>query len=180
MTLKDRSAPGGIEALKSLLEIYGADRSRWPARDRLKFAELLADHHDARQVMAEAEALDRLLDMAPEPKAAELTSLSARILSAAAATPQRTPAGNVTPLSAAAKPRSQPSKFRPRRVVDWPAAALMAASLVLGIFAGTNGYLGDVTGSDTELAQSADNDQSDASALAFGTDAAGLLEEDLL
>jgi hypothetical protein len=180
MTHNDKNAPGGIEALKRLLEIYGADRSRWPARDRLKFAELVAESAGARQAMADAEAFDRLLDMAPEPKATDMTALSNRILAAAAADARGDRPGKVETLSRSARPRNESLKSQPRRRVDWPAAALMAASLMLGIFAGTNGYFGDVTGSETDVAMNASYDQSDASALAFGNDEASLLEEDLL
>jgi hypothetical protein len=180
MTHKDQNAPGGIEALKRLLEIFGADRSRWPARDRLKFAELLAESAEARRLVAEAEAFDRLLDQAPEPKATDITALSKRILAAAAADAPADRASKTQTFSRAAKPGGEPLRRQARRMVDWPAAALMAASLMLGIFAGTNGYLGDVTGSETEIVLNASYEQSDASALAFGTDEASLLEEDLL
>jgi hypothetical protein len=180
MVLKDQNAPGGIEALKRLLEIFGADRSRWPARDRLKFAELLAESAEARRLVAEAEAFDRLLDKAPEPKANDIAALSSRILAAAAADARADQASKILTFSRTAKSGSAPLRFQVGRMVDWPAAALMAASLMLGIFAGTNGYFGDVTGSETDIVLNASYEQSDASALAFGTDEASLLEEDLL
>ena len=69
MTTKDRRAEDR-QALERLLEIYGADRTRWPARERLRFASLVAEDDAARHLMAEATALGSLLDLAPKASAA--------------------------------------------------------------------------------------------------------------
>ena len=42
MTKMDKRAEDR-EALERLLEIYGADRTRWPARERLRFAGIVGD-----------------------------------------------------------------------------------------------------------------------------------------
>src|SRR5262245_7919941 len=71
------------QALERLLEIYGADRTRWPARERLRFASLVAEDEASRRLMAEASALDRLLDVAPKASAAREHALKERIVAAA-------------------------------------------------------------------------------------------------
>lgn len=171
--MKEHNAANEIEALKALLEIYGADRSRWPARDRLKFAEFLSESAEARRLLADAEAFDRLLNMAPEPQAADLGALSDRIL--AAAGPR---SATVTAFPQSSGRARVPA--RPKTETDWPAAALLAASLILGIFAGVSGYADGVTSGTLEVAASGSESNSDVGALAFGSDTAGLLEEDLL
>ncbi len=64
MTKMDKRAEDR-EALERLLEIYGADRTRWPARERLRFAGVISDDKAAARMLAEADALDRLLEQAP-------------------------------------------------------------------------------------------------------------------
>ncbi|MGI9403056.1 MAG: hypothetical protein ACR2OF_00920, partial [Hyphomicrobium sp.] len=54
-----------FEALERLLGVYGADRTRWPARERLRFASIIADEPEAQRLVAETAALDQLLDQAP-------------------------------------------------------------------------------------------------------------------
>ena len=51
--------------LKDVLDAYGADRTRWPAASRREISALLAVSQEARRLVAEAEAFDRLLDAAP-------------------------------------------------------------------------------------------------------------------
>ncbi|MBO0765496.1 MAG: hypothetical protein J2P50_13030, partial [Hyphomicrobiaceae bacterium] len=52
---------------EGLLDIYGADRTRWPADARAAAAHLAARDVDACQLLAEAKALDRVLQSAPVP-----------------------------------------------------------------------------------------------------------------
>src|SRR5262245_9466806 len=73
-----------MNALDELLAAYGADRTRWPAPERLRFAPLIKSSAEARRRLAEAEALDRLLDMAPEPRT-DRSALADRIVLAAVA-----------------------------------------------------------------------------------------------
>lgn len=141
-----------IEALRRLLEIHGADRTRWPARERLRFAHLLAEDAEASALLAEAEALDRLLDRAPRVGAERQAALADRIVAAAIASgrpgvvpapSERRAAGNVLDLGEA---RSRSPVLQQRRSSGrksgWQAAALMAASLVLGVLVGATGGLG--------------------------------------
>lgn len=72
-----------IERLKALVEIYGGDRDRWPVADRLSMKQLVADDEQAAEIVAEAQALDRLLDAAPVLSAARISDLTSRIVAAA-------------------------------------------------------------------------------------------------
>ncbi len=114
--------------LQHLLDIYGADRTRWPAADRLDLSGLIATVPEAKAAVAEALALDRLLDKAPRVSIERERALARRIVSLAA---PNALTSNVTPLRRPAVTRA----------LLRPATALMAASLMLGIFAGASGNL---------------------------------------
>jgi hypothetical protein len=117
-----------IAKLQHVLDIYGADRTRWPAADRLDLAGFIASNASAREALAEATALDRLLDKAPRVSIERERALARRIVTAAA--PLARPS-SVVPLRRPVQARSLSRR----------AAALMAASLMLGIFAGASGNL---------------------------------------
>ena len=55
----------GLDLLQEVLDAYGGDRTRWPAHVRLELSQLLSVSPQARELLAGAQALDRLLDMAP-------------------------------------------------------------------------------------------------------------------
>jgi hypothetical protein len=140
MTTNDRQVEDR-QALERLLAIYGADRTRWPARERLRFASVIAEDAVARRQFDEAAALDRVLDLAPRASEARVEALKSRIVAAAlsssdkglvrATAPQA--GGNVIPLT-------RRSTFKPTfSRAEWPAAAVLAASLVLGVMLGTYG-----------------------------------------
>lgn len=123
MTLRD---------FENLLEVYGADRTRWPLAARAKAMARLASDGTAQRLMAEAEALDAVLLQGPEPAGAEVMALADRIIAATRATPR---------VVASGRPVVQPLAAPPvRKVVFdhslWRAMALLAASLMIGIFAG--------------------------------------------
>lgn len=113
-----------IEAFGRLLDAYGAERTRWPAAERLRFAPLLASNAEASSLLARAAAFDRLLDMAPRPDPERERATVERIVAAAARSPR------------ARAPRPSASKAGWRQGAPWPAVALLAASLLVGIFAG--------------------------------------------
>jgi hypothetical protein len=123
-----------MEALQRLLESHGADRTRWPARDRLRFAQMIAEDAEARRLVAEATALDSLLELAPAPSVAREQEIGARILALAQAQPRAVETRPEEELRA--RPRVQRPGLR-----HLPAAALLAASLLVGIFAGTSGVI---------------------------------------
>lgn len=185
-----------IEALGVLLDRYGADRTRWPAPDRLRVAPLLKESSEARRLLAEAAAFDRLLDLAPtvaaERQAALVDGIVARALRTPAAagpgvgvaaassdrdhrpaSPAR--AGDVTAVRSGRRAGRPMPRFGSSAA--WPAAALLAASLVLGIFAGSNGLLPSATFGLTTSAAS--DTEFDGRLLALGPES-GLADEDTL
>jgi hypothetical protein len=118
-----------------LIEVYGAERTRWPLGARAGAAALLAADAEARRVLAEAAALDAVLargvaDIAPD--ATVSSALAARIVAAAAKAPRLAaisePSG---PLRVSGRPVSKDA-----RTDIWRAAAVLAASMVLGVFVG--------------------------------------------
>lgn len=175
------------EALERLLDIYGADRTRWPARERLRFAGIAGDDKVAARMLAEADALDRLLEQAPRASGADVEALKERIMSAAlrSGAPQLVvvagrKAGVAQPLSAAKRGPAFVARFGRG---EWPAAAMLAASLVLGVMLGSTGtfdttmqQMAEVTG----LSTATDNVNTDSSQLALGEDIEGQSDEDLL
>ena len=129
--------PATHSELEAVVEAYGGDRTRWPAVDRLRFAPLIASDRRARESVAEAIALDRLLDMAPTVSRARERTLAARIAAMAAEEPRR-PAVSARPVVA----RSTAGWQGPSHALAMlrrPAAAVLAASLLIGIVAGSSG-----------------------------------------
>lgn len=133
-----------------LLAVYGSDRARWPVEARREAAVLVASSAQARRLLAETEALDRVLDHAPLPSLAGEASLSARIIEAAHRTPRvvalRTEAGaSGTAANRFAASAHQPSPMLARRAGLRFAtsraglgAMLSAASLLAGVLIGLN------------------------------------------
>lgn len=177
MTENNRIEGSGLEALGEVLERYGSDRTRWPAPVRRDFAGLLAGNDKARQRLREAEALDRLLDLAPPP-AVDTRALAERIVAAATAeTPVAAPAKSRVPWTIFER-RPATEIRRPATETQWPAAALLAASLVLGTVFGLTGTFQLPV--DAQMAASADEADIDPGQIAFDSDAIGLFEEDFL
>lgn len=165
-----------LAALKSRLEISGADRTRWPAQERLRFASLMTQDDEARRLVAEATALDRLLDKVPAPDPATFGNLIDRIVAAAEAEGSAVSAGNVISIGSARK--ATPARIPVHQRSSWQAAALLAASLFVGAFVGTQGLLGSavpgLTGGTYDVADL------DATELVLDGNRASLLEEDTL
>jgi hypothetical protein len=179
MTNKDTQATDR-EALARLLEIHGADRTRWPARERLRFAGVISEDKTAAKLLAEAEALDRLLDQAPRASAAGIEALKERIVAAALRTHEPHLAVIAGGKKVAVLPQARLGRRSlATRFVEWPAAAVLAASLVLGVMLGTTGTVETTM---REVAQVAGfgNGNSDGAQLALGDDALGQIDEDLL
>jgi hypothetical protein len=125
-----------------LLEVYGGDRTRWPAEERAAAAQLAVRDEKARRVLAEAEALDRVLERAPLPSLAVEAALAERIVAAAQRSPRIVKTGT-RQSSVVALPDSR--ALPPQRSASWKqrllrgdvqAASVLAASLVMGIFIG--------------------------------------------
>ncbi len=136
----DGGASGGLAAFQRLVDAFGSDQSRWPA-GRLAAAQTLLNSGSeqgvaARRYLAEARAFDRLLyEAVPLADAGRVANLSDRIAQAAHRT--ATPA-NVIRLGNQANRRSLlAAAASPNlRGNGWAASALLAASLLLGVFAG--------------------------------------------
>jgi len=129
-----------------LLDVYGGDRTRWPAEARAAAAHLVARDAGARRLLAEAEALDRLLERAPLPALATEAALADRIVAAAQRSPRiatiagaRAAAFGATRRDAAAgaAATTMSVRSRPRLLSGGAGAAgLLVASLVIGIVIG--------------------------------------------
>jgi hypothetical protein len=172
MTNMDKRA-GEREALERLLDIYGADRTRWPARERLKFAGVISEDDAAGRMVAEAAALDRLLDVAPRASTSDVNALTERIMAAAlrSAPPQLSVVGSPKASSAPA------ARYRLDRR-EWPAAAMLAASLVLGVMLGSAGTFDTPVQGVAEVAGYSDTAEGSQYALLDYIDGQG--DEDLL
>jgi hypothetical protein len=139
-----------LEEFAGLAEARGGDIARWPGDRRVAARRLLDASPEARRTLAEAAALDRLLAV-PEaaPAMPADAALVDRIVAAAHRTPRAVPRGTPEPAAAPAVARlatvpvsrANPAAA-PRRVSTFGhaeiggGAALLAASMVLGIFVG--------------------------------------------
>jgi hypothetical protein len=181
MTENNKIENDEMDALERLLESHGADRTRWPAPERLRFAPLLSSNEQARRLLAEAQALDRLLDLAPEPRT-NRAALADRIVAAVSQEaarpqviqlPQRRGSGSLFG-SAAERARASFGSGQ------WAGGALLAASLVLGAFMGTSGAFQQAIQPLTVATTGETDAETEASQVAFGVDGVGLFEEELL
>ncbi|MBV1693964.1 MAG: hypothetical protein KGP27_05835 [Hyphomicrobiales bacterium] len=140
-----------LEEFASLAEAWGGDIARWPGNTRIAARRLLVASPEARRALAEAAALDRLLAI---PDAASAMPADAalvdRIVAAAHRTPRAVPRSAPEPVSTPLVARLATVPSTPRsiaaptsrrtstfgRVEIGGGAALLAASMVLGIFVG--------------------------------------------
>lgn len=175
MTEKNNFGDRDLEAFGQVLECYGSDRTRWPAPLRKRFASVVSTNAAAAERLREAEALDRLLDMAPPP-AIDTNALAGRIMAAAAGAEARPGVGS------AARPKWRPALARSRLVASGrthgPAAALLAASLVLGMFSGLSGTFDAAV--QTQTADAAASAGVDFNQIALDNNAVSFFEEDYL
>ncbi len=143
-----------LQRLKEVLDIYGARSELWPEADRARLLEIISQDRRAHSLFLEAKAFDSLIQTVPDIKVPE--ELNLRILSSVLktersdnATPD-VPRNNVVPLFSNRQGRLP---FKATRKI-LPTAALMAASLLIGVYIGysdlsTISPLGDAT---TEVA----------------------------
>ncbi len=120
----------GMDRLRELLEAYGAEPGRWPARERAAALTLLAENEDAQRLQRQAAAIDGLLDratpIAPPIIDAEL------LVASVTATPQKT--ADVVTLRPAAR-RSSGGSF-------WLKVASLAAAAMIGFLVGISQLTG--------------------------------------
>lgn len=146
MTSPTRDQEAALQRLRDVLDTFGADDARWPMSSRAELEAVLERSADARALLREARALDALLDQAPALDRARMDALAIRIVGAATASSQRTPeavpperGGDVVRFPQRRQaPVSSAWREGPART-----AALLAASLLMGIFAGTTLVTGD-------------------------------------
>lgn len=121
-----------------LLDVYGADRARWPAAARAAAAHLVSRDAEARQLLAESEALDRVLQSAPVPTLAVEAALAERIVAAALRSPRMVKLPDAQPAAAAPAAAMPPAATRRGWLLSRPvgAAGFLAASLVVGVMIG--------------------------------------------
>ena len=122
-----------LREFEHLLDVYGADRTRWPLAARVSAAARLTTDGEARRLLREAEALDAVLLRTSEPDDADVARLTDRIVAAA----------RTAPRLAATSQTSTPPQVHPSgrlggngRDLMRRGAALLAASLMMGIFIG--------------------------------------------
>jgi hypothetical protein len=170
------------QALEHLLDVCGADRTRWPARERLRFASFIAADEEAQRLVAESVALDALLDRAPRASEDREHALKDRIVAAALRSSEPKLAV-VTSNDAPSAPRlpiwlraASTATMRERR--EWPAAAVLAASLVLGLMLGSAGTFDSTMQRVAEVAGI--DSTAEPSQLAQVEDMLGSVDEDLL
>jgi hypothetical protein len=128
--------------LERLLDVYGGDRTRWPADSRAGAAQLAARDAKAGRLLAEAEALDRVLGRAPLPALASEGALADRIVAAAQRSPRIVKIAAAEQVSrpdlAAGASTSQHGPSRGLRRAEVRAAGLLAAALVAGVVIGAS------------------------------------------
>jgi hypothetical protein len=129
-----------LARLEAVLDAHGARSERWPEALRAEFLALARHDAGAARLLAEAEALERLLDASPPPMS---QGLDARIMTAAAALPQVEGSGRSLPPRRTTVHGGRALVAGPaaREVMRlfWPEAALLAASLFLGLAIGLSG-----------------------------------------
>ena len=125
-----------LARLGEVLDVYGAESSRWPDAEREALEAFIEADSQARRLYREAQALAHVMEAAPSMQAS--AELKAGIV--ASVTGDRQRAAKVVPIDAART--SGERRARPDRSTQlWPAAAL-AASFALGVYLGISGIGG--------------------------------------
>jgi len=144
------------QRLIQVIEAYGANPERWPIEDR-QLADLLGSEDEV-TCLAEARLLDASLATAKSPD--WNSDLQALILVKAAATPQiKAHAADDAPAEAKIDDFNIKALSRPARsthqtsrdIFRLPEAAMLAASLLIGVWAGGSGLL-ETTLSNVDIA----------------------------
>jgi hypothetical protein len=120
-----------------MVAAYGADTKRWPASKRAAAEALVSGDPIVRISLNEADALDRILAAAPAMSAARDAVLADRIVRAALHSPRLVAQGGAQAPNASTLAKLQPVVSRtPSGGAAWQGAALLAASLLMGVFVG--------------------------------------------
>jgi hypothetical protein len=141
--MNDRTKTSELEPqlLAALIDAYGADPSRWPSDDADLLSRMALDQ-SLSEKMQEARELDLLLDQAPQPDAP--AGAIERLLARVDREEQQSAASNVVAISKARA--SRPHPIGRQTMFGRPSYALMAASLLLGLYLGQADFVNDVVG----------------------------------
>ncbi len=172
---------GELQALADLLDTHGVDRARWPVGARARFEPLIGDNLEAQRLVGDAKALDRLLAQAPEAPARQVEAVKSRIFAELGAGMGTAHAGkdNVVAIKRSAAKAVHPQSVAGRSL--WREAMVLAASLVLGVVAGTTGAFEAAGIPLPGLSGTAATDSEfDVSETVLGSDIASGVEEDTL
>lgn len=123
-----------LTAFEDHLDIHGSRAERWPDAARERFEPLLERSGRARELLAEARALESLLDRAPLPDEQRMQALAGRIVAAAAVEAGGKQAS--TPIIDLAS--HQRMRRSPAPAFRWKVASALAASLIAGIYLGAS------------------------------------------
>jgi hypothetical protein len=129
-----------LSQLEERLEVSGASLARWPKDCQARLAAFIETDAEAARLLAEIRALDRVLARAP--KCAVRSALEAEIC--AMATKMRQDGGGagagILDIGNGSRGAGRGFGLRPGagRAV-WGGAALLAASLILGVYIGASG-----------------------------------------
>lgn len=168
-----------LEAFARHLEGYGGREERWPEAARRRFGPLLGADEEARRLLAEARALDRLLDQASVPVPERVIALVDRIAAAAAALPRDEMRPSVACIVDLAEVRAARGPGRPLlRAPGVRVAAALAASLLIGLYLGTSPTV--ISAVDAAAGVVGLAEQGDSADLAMFDDGADSGGEDLL
>lgn len=115
-----------LERLRILIEAYGAEPSRWPEDERGAAATLLAESAEARALVAEEAALDRLLARYDNPAEGAVNQLA--LVAAVTAQPQG------APLATLPRPANEN-----RIEISWRNIVALAAAAMVGFVVGWSG-----------------------------------------
>ncbi|MBK4720781.1 hypothetical protein JJL56_18090 [Azospirillum sp. YIM DDC1] len=116
-----------LKEFKRFADLYGGDIDRWPATDGVDALTLLEDSAEARAILADAAALDALLDRA----APAVTEDSV----------QRVLKGIAARLDAPVRPAPTPWTLAAAPMRFWPTAGFLAAMGMAGFLAAAQGVL---------------------------------------
>jgi hypothetical protein len=136
-----------------LLDVYGSKRARWSAEARAAAAQLVAADPAARRLLAETEALDRILNRAPLPGLPVEAALADRIVAAAQRSPRIVRLPGAQRVAEDASAEEEAASGSPRAAAGANAAVVFAPAVAAGR-GGRWGLLSRPTGAAGVLAAS--------------------------
>ena len=153
-----------IERLRAVVSAYGGDQSRWPAEDRNDLLDLADTDPEAMAIVRDGQQFDQLLDAAnvADVRSEPERDFADRIFAAVTSEervernppqPERS-SDNVIDFTSRRKATAEDQAPDDEVVsrAGWLSAAALAASLVLGVMLGANGYVESATTGISEIA----------------------------